>query len=59
MCIKDCFMKHFWRIVAIFFIFTTIGLSIGWGVSKCDENTGGGTDGYEMSPKIGKGTYHD
>ena len=34
MCLMDCIKKHFWRVVAIFFILTTIGLSVGWGISS-------------------------
>ena len=36
MCVTDCIKKHLWRIIAIFFIITTIGLAIGWGVSNED-----------------------
>ena len=30
----DCIKKHVWRVVAIFFILTTIGLSVGWGITS-------------------------
>ena len=30
MCLRDVIKKHFWRIAAIFFLVTTIGLGIGW-----------------------------
>ena len=34
MCLMDCIKKHFWRALAIFFILTTIGLSVGWGITS-------------------------
>jgi len=55
----DCIKKHFWRVVAIFFILTTIGLSVGWGISSepCPDPTTVAPS--SMNPKIIVPEIHD
>ena len=63
MCLRDVIKKHFWRITAIFFLITTIGMGIGWILEgkNCNNNTGSMIE-YEIpeddmaaiSPKIVK-----
>jgi len=50
----DCIKKHFWRVVAIFFILTTIGLSVGWGISSepCPTDPPSTVSPASMNPKI-------
>ena len=65
MCVCDCIKKHLWRIIAIFFMLTTLSLGLGWGLSDpCeanDPNSGGQSralpqveaiDDYVINPKI-------
>ena len=63
MCLRDVIKKHFWRITAIFFFITTIGVGIGWILEgkNCNNNTGSmikyeilEDDMAAISPKIVK-----
>jgi len=66
MCVCDCIKKHLWRIIAIFFMFSTLGLALGWGLTgdPCEPTStsspGQGrslpqveaVDDYVINPKI-------
>ena len=64
MCVCDCIKKHLWRIIAIFFMLTTLALGLGWGLtdpSPCEPSPGvtvralpqvEAIDDYVINPKI-------
>ena len=52
MCVCDCLKKHLWRIIAIFFMLTTLSLALGWGLTDPCEPTPSPSPGGRALPQV-------